>query len=62
MDYDFFFIDFILDRCDVTILPGESPTRADLLQAIPGHDAVFLSSHSNVNAELLDIAGKEMKN
>ncbi|KAK0179593.1 hypothetical protein PV327_005331 [Microctonus hyperodae] len=48
-------------RCDVTILSGEAPTRADLIQAIPGHDAIFLSDHSHVNAELLDVAGDKLK-
>ncbi|KAK0087195.1 hypothetical protein PV325_001564 [Microctonus aethiopoides] len=54
-------LNLLQSRCDVTILPGEAPTRADLLQAIPGYDAIFLSSHSIVDAELLDIAGYKLK-
>lgn len=29
-----------------------------MLQALPGHDAVFIAGHINVNSEFLDIAGK----
>ncbi|XP_015126885.1 glyoxylate reductase/hydroxypyruvate reductase [Diachasma alloeum] len=47
--------------CDVTILPYVSPTQEQVFAALPGHDAVFLSGHVNVNSEFLDIAGPNLK-
>lgn len=45
-------------RCDVTVIPAIVSTREQVLQALPGHDAVFLATHENVNSEFLDIAGR----
>jgi len=47
-------------RCDVTIISAGIGTRKQVLQALPGHDAVFLASHYTVNNEFLDIAGKDL--
>jgi len=46
------------DRCNLTIIPAVVSTREQMLQALPGHDAVFLANHQNVDDEFLDIAGK----
>ena len=38
-------------------MPDAVPTRAQVLQAVPGYDAIFLSVHHDINTEFLDIAG-----
>jgi len=48
----------VLDRCSLTIIPAVDSTREQILEALPGHDAVFLANHQNVDDEFLDIAGK----
>lgn len=35
--------------------------REDVLQALPGYDAVLITAHHNVNTEFLNIAGKQTK-
>ncbi|XP_032671098.1 glyoxylate reductase/hydroxypyruvate reductase-like [Odontomachus brunneus] len=54
-------IDLLRTKCDVTIIPAAVSTREQVLQALPGHDAVFLSNHQYVNSEFLDIAGSKLK-
>ncbi|XP_018373739.1 PREDICTED: glyoxylate reductase/hydroxypyruvate reductase-like isoform X2 [Trachymyrmex cornetzi] len=49
-------IDLLRTKCDVTIIPASISTREQMLQALPGHDAVFLASHHIVNSEFLDVA------
>jgi len=48
----------VLDRCNLTIIPAAESTREQILQVLPGHDAIFLANHQNVDDEFLDIAGK----
>lgn len=47
--------------CDVTIIPSLVSTREEVLQVLPGHHAVFLSTYHGVNAEFLNIAGKSIE-
>ncbi|XP_018373735.1 PREDICTED: glyoxylate reductase/hydroxypyruvate reductase-like isoform X1 [Trachymyrmex cornetzi] len=54
-------IDLLRTKCDVTIIPASISTREQMLQALPGHDAVFLASHHIVNSEFLDVAGPNLK-
>ena len=54
-------IDLLRTKCDVTIIQTYKTKREDVLQALPGHDAVFIASHINVNSEFLDIAGPNLK-
>ena len=54
-------IDLLRTKCDVTIIQAKVSTRDDVLQALPGHDAVFLASHHNVNSEFLNVAGPTLK-
>ncbi|XP_018350856.1 PREDICTED: glyoxylate reductase/hydroxypyruvate reductase-like [Trachymyrmex septentrionalis] len=54
-------IDLLRTKCDLTIIPASISTREQMLQALPGHDAVFLASHHIVNSEFLDVAGPNLK-
>lgn len=54
-------IDLLRAKCEVTIIPASVSTREQVLQALPGHDAVFLTNHHIVNNEFLDIAGPNLK-
>ncbi|XP_076655283.1 glyoxylate reductase/hydroxypyruvate reductase [Halictus rubicundus] len=55
-------IDLLRTKCDVTIIhDGMNTLREDVLQALPGHDAVFIAKHYNVNSEFLNIAGPTLK-
>lgn len=51
----------IFFRCDVTIIQTKTSTREEVLQALPGHDAVCIANHHNVNSEFLNIAGPSLK-
>ncbi|KAH0564420.1 glyoxylate reductase/hydroxypyruvate reductase-like [Cotesia glomerata] len=49
-------------KCELTIVPGDYPSREEIIRAIPGHDALYVvGNHVNVNAELLDAAGPSLK-
>ncbi|XP_011643893.1 glyoxylate reductase/hydroxypyruvate reductase-like [Pogonomyrmex barbatus] len=54
-------INLLRANCNVTIIPATVGTRDQVLQALPGHDAVFLVNHYQVNNEFLDIAGPNLK-
>ncbi|XP_076235083.1 glyoxylate reductase/hydroxypyruvate reductase [Calliopsis andreniformis] len=54
-------IDLLQTKCDVTIIQTKQCMREEVLQALPGHDAVLISNHHNVNSEFLDIAGPSLK-
>ncbi|XP_036141314.1 glyoxylate reductase/hydroxypyruvate reductase [Monomorium pharaonis] len=54
-------IDLLRTKCNVTIIPESVSKREQVLQALPGHDAVFLAGHHIVNSEFLDIAGPNLK-
>nr|XP_033338407.1 glyoxylate reductase/hydroxypyruvate reductase-like [Megalopta genalis] len=54
-------IDLLRTKCDVTIIQSANTTREDVLQALPGHDAVLIAEHFNVNSEFLNIAGSALK-
>ncbi|XP_029163815.1 glyoxylate reductase/hydroxypyruvate reductase-like [Nylanderia fulva] len=54
-------IDLLRPKCDLTIIPAIMSTRQQVLEVLPGHDAVFLASHHEVNNEFLDIAGPNLK-
>lgn len=54
-------LDLLRTKCDLTILPDSNPTRQQILDAIPGHDAIFLAVHETINSEFLDIAGTSLK-
>ncbi|XP_053970613.1 glyoxylate reductase/hydroxypyruvate reductase-like [Hylaeus anthracinus] len=54
-------IDLLRTKCDVTIIQSSNIEREDLLQALPGHDAVFIAKHHSVNTEFLNIAGPTLK-
>ena len=47
-----------LFRCDVTIIQTAMPNREDVLQVLPGHDAIFVTGHININSDFLNNAGK----
>lgn len=44
-------------RLDVTIIPATISTREQVLEALPGHDALYVINHHIIDKELLDIAG-----
>ncbi|CAG5095378.1 Similar to GRHPR: Glyoxylate reductase/hydroxypyruvate reductase (Homo sapiens) [Cotesia congregata] len=49
-------------KCELTIVPGDYPSREEIFRAIPGHDALYVvGNHVNINAELLDAAGPSLK-
>ncbi|XP_051158688.1 glyoxylate reductase/hydroxypyruvate reductase-like [Leptopilina boulardi] len=54
-------LDLLRTKCDLTILPSSNPTREQVLKAIPGHDGIYLSVHANINSEMLDAAGPNLK-
>ncbi|KAH0954667.1 hypothetical protein HN011_004973 [Eciton burchellii] len=54
-------IDLLRTKCSLTIIPAVDSTREQILEALPGHDAVFLANHQNVDDEFLDIAGPSLK-
>lgn len=54
-------IDLLRRKCDVTVIQNSKSTREDVLQALPGHDAVFIAAHHNVNSEFLNVAGPNLK-
>ncbi|EZA54065.1 hypothetical protein DMN91_000696 [Ooceraea biroi] len=54
-------LDLLRTKCNLTILPGPISTREQVLQALPGQDAVFLADHQIVNNEFLDVAGPNLK-
>ncbi|XP_034950877.1 glyoxylate reductase/hydroxypyruvate reductase-like [Chelonus insularis] len=54
-------LDLLRDRYDVTIIQSDKLTREEILQAVPGHDAIFIATHIMVNTELLDAAGPTLK-
>lgn len=54
-------LDLLRTKCDLTILSDSNPTRQQILDAIPGHDAIFLAVHETINSEFLDIAGTSLK-
>ncbi|OAD54394.1 Glyoxylate reductase/hydroxypyruvate reductase [Eufriesea mexicana] len=54
-------IELLRKTCDVTIIQNVGTNREDVLQVLPGHDAILLSSHIDVNSEFLNIAGPSLK-
>ncbi|XP_076164204.1 glyoxylate reductase/hydroxypyruvate reductase [Ptiloglossa arizonensis] len=55
-------MDLLRTKCDVTIIHTTTDAlRDDVLQALPGHDAVFIAKCYNVNSEFLNIAGPTLK-
>lgn len=54
-------IDLLRTKCDVTILPNVISTEEQVLKALPGHDALLMANHVNVNSEFLDLAGSNLK-
>ncbi|XP_072767835.1 glyoxylate reductase/hydroxypyruvate reductase-like [Anoplolepis gracilipes] len=54
-------IDLLRTKCNVTIMPNIINTRENLLQALPGYDAVLLVDKNKVNSEFLDVAGPNLK-
>lgn len=54
-------LDLLRTKCDLTILPDCNPTRQQILDAIPGHDAIFLAVHETINSEFLNAAGTSLK-
>ncbi|XP_015175221.1 PREDICTED: glyoxylate reductase/hydroxypyruvate reductase-like [Polistes dominula] len=54
-------IELLRTKCDVTILQGDTSTSEEVLQALPGHDAVLIVGHLNVNSEFLNTAGPNLK-
>ncbi|XP_063992152.1 glyoxylate reductase/hydroxypyruvate reductase-like [Diachasmimorpha longicaudata] len=54
-------VEFLARRCDVTVLPYVSPTEAQVLADLPGHDGVFLYGCADVNSQFFDIAGRKLK-
>ncbi|XP_033227615.1 glyoxylate reductase/hydroxypyruvate reductase-like [Belonocnema kinseyi] len=54
-------LDLLKTKCDLTIIPSPNPTREEILRVLPGHDAVFLAMHVNVNSEFLNVAGPTLK-
>ncbi|XP_043803992.1 glyoxylate reductase/hydroxypyruvate reductase-like isoform X2 [Apis laboriosa] len=49
-------INLLRTKCDVTIIQKLVSDREEVLQALPDHDALFLSGHINVNSDFLDKA------
>ncbi|XP_046820713.1 glyoxylate reductase/hydroxypyruvate reductase-like [Vespa crabro] len=54
-------IDLLESKCDVTIIQHDKSTREDVLQTLPGYNAVLITNHYNVNTEFLNIAGTNLK-
>ncbi|KAI4494933.1 PREDICTED: glyoxylate reductase/hydroxypyruvate reductase-like isoform X1 [Polistes canadensis] len=54
-------IELLRTKCDVTILQDVTNTREEILQAVPGHDAIMIAGHVNINSEFLNIAGPNLK-
>ncbi|XP_015599182.1 glyoxylate reductase/hydroxypyruvate reductase [Cephus cinctus] len=54
-------IDLLLTKCEVTVIQKVISNNDDVRQAVPGHDAIFLSGHTNINTAFLDIAGPNLK-
>ncbi|XP_043803991.1 glyoxylate reductase/hydroxypyruvate reductase-like isoform X1 [Apis laboriosa] len=54
-------INLLRTKCDVTIIQKLVSDREEVLQALPDHDALFLSGHINVNSDFLDKAGSSLK-
>ncbi|XP_012227774.1 glyoxylate reductase/hydroxypyruvate reductase-like [Linepithema humile] len=54
-------IKLLQTKCNVTIIPAAVSTREQLLQALPGQDAVLLTNHHFISNEILDIAGPNLK-
>ncbi|CAL7951696.1 unnamed protein product [Xylocopa violacea] len=54
-------ISLLQTKCDVTIIQSVKPSREDILQALPGHDAIFLVPHVDINSDFLNHAGPTLK-
>ncbi|KOC67667.1 Glyoxylate reductase/hydroxypyruvate reductase [Habropoda laboriosa] len=54
-------IDLLRTKCDVTIIQSIMPTREDVLQTLPGYDAILVTGHIGVNSEFLNTAGSTLK-
>jgi len=52
-------IKLLQEKCDVTIIDPTS--QQDLLEKVKGFDAIYWGTHNNLNAELLDAAGPQLK-
>ncbi|KAK9300763.1 hypothetical protein QLX08_006630 [Tetragonisca angustula] len=54
-------IDLLRTKCDVTIIQTTNPSQEDVLQVLPGHDAIFVTNHLNINSDFLNNAGTSLK-
>lgn len=54
-------VELLETRCDVTIIQSSVHSSEEILQALPGHDAVIIIGHFNVNTEFLNAAGPSLK-
>ncbi|XP_076754164.1 glyoxylate reductase/hydroxypyruvate reductase [Xylocopa sonorina] len=54
-------INLLQTKCDVTIIKSDTASREDILQALPGHDAILLVRHVDINSDFLNRAGSTLK-
>ncbi|XP_043475385.1 glyoxylate reductase/hydroxypyruvate reductase-like [Leptopilina heterotoma] len=54
-------LDLLRTKCDLTIIPSPHPTREHVLRVVPEHDGIYLSSKVNVDSEMLNAAGPNLK-
>ncbi|XP_003700680.2 glyoxylate reductase/hydroxypyruvate reductase isoform X2 [Megachile rotundata] len=54
-------IDLLRTKCDVTIIHALTSSRKDVLQALPGHDAIFIAVPMHVDNEFLNAVGPSLK-
>lgn len=48
-------------ECDVIIVPGEPPTRKDILERVPGVDAIYWCCKEKLDAEVIKAAGPGLR-
>lgn len=55
-------LEFLRQRgCDTIVCQNVPPVRSDILQKLPGVDAIFWACYQPLNAEILDAAGSQLK-
>lgn len=47
--------------CETIVCQNVPPVRSDILQKLPGVDAIFWAHYQPLNSEILDAAGKQLK-
>ena len=47
----------MFDRCDVVLVPGEQPTKVDILRLVRGVDAILWCCKVPLDADIINAAG-----